>query len=394
MSPRISLIIPTYNAKDYIAICLESCINQSFRDIEILIIDDCGNDGAIDIAKSYAKRDSRIRIIRNSQNLGTFAARIEGIKHAKGAYICFIDADDYIESKMCEVLEQTLLAHKEPDIIHFNIHYKGNKKTSLLANAAHKLRYILPIGLYLKPLSNTNIAYNFFLKNYHFPKFTLWDKCFKSTLLKQTLPLIQTYIPLKLIMAEDMLHFFIISLLAKSYVGINARLYVYCLNHISITQNKAKVEKKILDMRHIIQALHTLAKELVAHNPLAPKIAKIMGNNLGSLMILESRFYTPQHYGMNNKINRGGGKANIAPRYNTYSSITPCRAKPYCSLKASAILHRHLFALYALLHTILAVLESLPYLYPSKCIYPKLYTYQALSTPTPHFILLRQSNAA
>ncbi|WP_304648370.1 glycosyltransferase family 2 protein, partial [uncultured Helicobacter sp.] len=136
---RISLIIPTYNTKDYIAICLESCINQSFRDIEILIIDDCGNDGAIDIAKSYAKRDSRIRIIRNSQNLGTFAARIEGIKHAKGAYICFIDADDYIESKMCEVLEQTLLAHKEPDIIHFNIHYKGNKKTSLLANAAHKL---------------------------------------------------------------------------------------------------------------------------------------------------------------------------------------------------------------------------------------------------------------
>ncbi len=98
------IIIPTYNAESYIARCLESCINQTFSDIEILVVDDCGSDDSIKIAQSYADRDSRIRIIQNPHNLGLFAARISGEKEARGAYILPLDADDYISPFTCKTL--------------------------------------------------------------------------------------------------------------------------------------------------------------------------------------------------------------------------------------------------------------------------------------------------
>ena len=99
-----SIIIPTYNAESYIARCLESCINQTFSDIEILVVDDCGSDDSIKIAQSYADRDSKIRIIQNPHNLGLFAARISGEKEARGAYILPLDADDYISPFTCKTL--------------------------------------------------------------------------------------------------------------------------------------------------------------------------------------------------------------------------------------------------------------------------------------------------
>ncbi|EAL0983265.1 glycosyltransferase family 2 protein, partial [Campylobacter jejuni] len=78
--PKISIILPTFNVEKYIAKALESCINQSFKDIEIIVVDDCGSDKSIDIAKEYAKKDERIKIIHNEENLGTFAARNNGVK--------------------------------------------------------------------------------------------------------------------------------------------------------------------------------------------------------------------------------------------------------------------------------------------------------------------------
>ncbi|WP_243832725.1 MULTISPECIES: glycosyltransferase family 2 protein [unclassified Campylobacter] len=75
---EISIIIPTYNVEKYIARALESCINQTFKDIEIIVVDDCGNDKSIEIAKEYAKKDTRIKIVYNEENLGLLRARYEG----------------------------------------------------------------------------------------------------------------------------------------------------------------------------------------------------------------------------------------------------------------------------------------------------------------------------
>ena len=305
--PFISIIIPTYNVESYIARCLDSCINQTLHDIEILIIDDCGSDDSIKIAQSYVDKDSRIRIIHNEKNLGTFGSRIEGIKAAGGRYIAFLDADDYLKPETCEKMFQlftnstlapthTLIDLKTtesaPDIIHFKSHYTANKQTKMIAKLTHYTRYALPTRFSKAPLHNEQIAYNFFLNSKQFPKFTIWDKCYKTTLVKQTLPLIENFIPLRFTMAEDMLKFFVISAFAKSYVSVDSRLYVYCLNDSSITQNPQAKQKKINDMSYIIQALHSLSKELKSHNALMPTIAQVMSKNLAALIILESRFGT------------------------------------------------------------------------------------------------------
>lgn len=305
--PFISIIIPTYNVESYIARCLDSCINQTLHDIEILVIDDCGSDDSIKIAQSYADKDSRIRIIHNEKNLGTFGSRIEGIKAAGGRYIAFLDADDYLKPETCEKMFQlftnstlapthTLIDLKTtesaPDIIHFKSHYTANKQTKMIAKLTHYTRYALPTRFSKAPLHNEQIAYNFFLNSKQFPKFTIWDKCYKTALVKKTLPFIENFIPLRLTMAEDMLKFFVISAFAKSYVSVDSRLYVYCLNDSSITQNPQAKQKKISDMCHIIQALHSLSKELKSHNALMSTIAQVMSKNLAALIILESRFET------------------------------------------------------------------------------------------------------
>lgn len=64
---KISIILPTYNVEQYIARAIESCINQTFKDIEIIVVDDCGNDNSINIAKEYSKKDKRIKIIHKKK---------------------------------------------------------------------------------------------------------------------------------------------------------------------------------------------------------------------------------------------------------------------------------------------------------------------------------------
>ena len=95
-TPVISVIIPVFRPGKHFKRCLESVRNQTFSDIEIILIDDCGNDGALDDIKQIQLRDSRIRLIKNSANIGPGLSRNEGIKAARGEYLSFIDSDDHI----------------------------------------------------------------------------------------------------------------------------------------------------------------------------------------------------------------------------------------------------------------------------------------------------------
>ena len=92
----ISVIIPVYNSEKYIAKCLESVINQSYHNIEILLIDDGSKDLSLSIIDYYAKMDDRIRIISNLENKGISYVRQLGLNLSKGKYIIYIDSDDYV----------------------------------------------------------------------------------------------------------------------------------------------------------------------------------------------------------------------------------------------------------------------------------------------------------
>lgn len=105
MKPAISVIIPVYRVEKYIHRCIDSVINQTIRNIEIILIDDGSPDKCGEICDEYARRDSRISVIHKG-NEGLSLTRNAGIKQAKGKYIAFLDSDDYIEPNMYETLYQ------------------------------------------------------------------------------------------------------------------------------------------------------------------------------------------------------------------------------------------------------------------------------------------------
>lgn len=98
MATSVTIVIPMHNASRYLSQCLDSVVNQTLREIEVVCVDDCSTDNTLDIAREYAERDARIRIIALEENKGPSAARNEGMHHAEGEYIGFVDSDDWIDA--------------------------------------------------------------------------------------------------------------------------------------------------------------------------------------------------------------------------------------------------------------------------------------------------------
>ncbi len=103
MSALVSIIIPVYNVEEYVAECIESVINQTYKNLEIIIVNDGSTDNSLLICETYAKQDIRIKII-DKKNGGISSARNAGLENATGEYIGFVDSDDYIAEDMYERL--------------------------------------------------------------------------------------------------------------------------------------------------------------------------------------------------------------------------------------------------------------------------------------------------
>lgn len=112
----VSVIIPAYNIEDYIGRCLDSIISQTYKNLEIIVVDDGSRDHIGEILDNYAKKDRRIKVI-HKENGGVSSARNKGIEVAEGDYIGFIDGDDLIEPEMYKILVD-LLEEENADIAH------------------------------------------------------------------------------------------------------------------------------------------------------------------------------------------------------------------------------------------------------------------------------------
>ena len=102
--PKVSVIVPVYNAEKHLDECIDSIVNQTLKDIEIICIDDCSTDNSYLILKEWAKKDKRIKVLRNKYNRGTGATINYGIRMADGEYIGEVDCDDFIDHEMYEYL--------------------------------------------------------------------------------------------------------------------------------------------------------------------------------------------------------------------------------------------------------------------------------------------------
>lgn len=93
-----SIIVPVYNVEQYLENCINSVLNQSFRNFQLILVDDGSKDSSGEICDRFAQKDSRVKVI-HKPNAGVSAARNTGIDIATGQFICFIDSDDWIESE-------------------------------------------------------------------------------------------------------------------------------------------------------------------------------------------------------------------------------------------------------------------------------------------------------
>lgn len=116
MQQLISVIIPVYNVEKFLTRCIESVLAQSYRNIEILLIDDGSTDGSPDLCHKYEQIDSRIRVI-TKKNGGLSDARNVGIDNCHGEYITFVDSDDYIASDFIETLYKTACKFKADIVV-------------------------------------------------------------------------------------------------------------------------------------------------------------------------------------------------------------------------------------------------------------------------------------
>lgn len=150
--PIVSVIVPVYNAQKFIDRCLKSIIRQTFKDFEIIIINDGSTDNSLEICKSYSLKDDRIRIF-SQENGGAASARNAGIAKARGEYIKFIDSDDEITD---DCLEKHL-CYRYSDIVVSGFIMKWNNKTTkicpdkqILNNKADIINYISGLNIILR----------------------------------------------------------------------------------------------------------------------------------------------------------------------------------------------------------------------------------------------------
>lgn len=225
MSPKVSIIVPIYNMKDYLERCLQSLLGQTLEEIEIIAVNDGSTDGSLETLITFASKDSRLKVI-NQPNNGVSAARNAGLKKAAGIYIGFVDPDDWVDRTMYESLYKTATI-ENADIVmctyirEFNTHSKEK-----VFNMADKELFIGEeiqskiLRRLIGPL-NEEIGNPEMLDAWG----TVWSKLYRAALIKDSQA---EFIDLKEIGTnEDSLFNLFVLYYARKLVFLNQPLYHY-----------------------------------------------------------------------------------------------------------------------------------------------------------------------
>lgn len=188
MAPKISIIIPSYNEEKNISRCLDSVLNQTFTDFEVLCVDDGSKDNTFEIIKNYSEKDSRIISLKNPDK-GVSSARNFGIENARGEYIGFVDSDDFIQPQMYEFLYRavtenncdfSVCRYKKTSEVEFkNFEYKTEKfqpeKFISFDDADYTINNELVFSSACTKLISKNFLENIRFKNYKIGEDTVFS---------------------------------------------------------------------------------------------------------------------------------------------------------------------------------------------------------------------------
>ena len=220
--PFISIIIPVYNTEQYLKRCLDSVVNQTFKDIEIIIVNDCSPKNCDEIVKEY--NDERIVYIKHDVNKGLLLARKTGNINANGKYITYLDSDDKLDINACQLIYDEY-KKREVDVIHFSAYAVLDDEN---VDSKEKSKIINRVEWYLSS-SRSLINERYLLSELTAEKIphNMCCKAYKNNIIKK----ITEYIPdIRLMNAEDMLQSLMFFYFALSYSYINKKLYYYYIS--------------------------------------------------------------------------------------------------------------------------------------------------------------------
>jgi glycosyltransferase involved in cell wall biosynthesis len=219
MTPLVSIIIPVHNTEQYLRQCLNSIINQTFKNFEAIIINDCSSDSSYKIIEEFKQKDSRITVINSKKNFGLGFCRNEGLKTAKGKYIVFVDSDDWVKLDYIEILYNAIEKYNVDFVSAEYINY--NNITSVYSPNEREISFYKQYNFYDFVIDREDIKKQILLDT---PSIYLWSKIFKRDFL------ISNNIYFKIKFFEDNLFTWEAIANAKSFLFIKDLIYYYRIN--------------------------------------------------------------------------------------------------------------------------------------------------------------------
>lgn len=255
---KVSVVLPIYNVEKYLPKCLDSIINQTLKDIEIICVNDCSTDNSENVVKDYIKKDNRIKLINNEKNIGVGLSRNIGVDSSNGEYISFIDSDDFIESNYLESLYSTANKY-DADIVFTNNMYTVNESKGYIKpyyhNRLEKWKKDFKDKCF-EGISNFNVSTIEKENTPEYPLVSSVNKIFKKDFIINNNLKFQNYI-----VAEDSEFFYkYLVYNPKMYYNNNAKYY-YVQRKSSAVHSIEKDERTVSDALSVFSNIFNFYKE-------------------------------------------------------------------------------------------------------------------------------------
>lgn len=284
---KFSIIVPVYNVEIYLSQCIESVLEQTFHDFEIILVDDGSSDKSLDICKEYAELDSRVYVI-SQKNGGALSARKSATEAANGDYIVCVDGDDYIHPDLLLQLNGQISMYPSIDMICYG--YCEDNCGKISKPILHDMK----AGKYDDV---ENLRYHYLYNplldrdNNGMMKFSLWTKCVKRDIYREC----QNRVPNHIKNGEDVLCSAWILTKIQSYSVVDFSGYYYRKNDFSLTHVRVKFDLiNVSNVKNELENIQSYSHENIGHYYLLAvyillrDIAKVSWNSREFLKIADS----------------------------------------------------------------------------------------------------------
>ncbi len=284
---KLSIIVPVYNAEKYMEKCLDRLLEQSYKNIEIIIVNDCSQGNCEDIAEKYKKIDDRVKYIKHEKNKGLFQARITGSSIATGDYIAFLDSDDYVSIDYYRTLINNI-QENDSDIAMGNMvleYDDGRREIYNLFDTKH-----------LNLAGEDCLEQYFEQEGLSFDWHIIWNKIYKMEIWKKALKHYKN-ITTHLLMTEDFAFSTVLFYYARRLTKVSNDCVFYCKHETTSTSIKdltfKKFNKNISDITTSFNFVENFLKEVNSYD-----MYKMKFNKWKCLYANQQKFYV-ESSGMN-----------------------------------------------------------------------------------------------